>query len=423
VSEGVYGIEETTSAGQRLGWLDRKCRDAVRGRLAAIEHGRIELVDGLRRETFGVEGEAPAATVHVLDPRFYSSIALRGAVGAAEAYMDGSFDADDLTAAIRVIALNRKALDHLDGGVTNLVKPLFRLAHRLRRNDLQGSRRNIAAHYDLGNDFFALFLDPTLTYSSAIFERPDMTLEEASKAKYERLCRKLALSPNDHLLEVGTGWGGMAIHAASRHGCRVTTTTISREQFELARERIDAAGLSDRVEVIFEDYRELRGRYDKLVSVEMIEAVGAEHWDDYFRVCSERLAEDGIMAIQAISVRDQDLSSSLKSVDFIKKYIFPGGQLVALSAIADSMKRMTDLRVSHYEDISEHYAETLRRWRRRFDENLDAIRALGLDDHFVAMWRFYLSYCEASFMERATHAFQMVFEKPFVRGPAPLGAL
>jgi len=403
--------------------MDRTWREAVRSRLSAIRHGRIELVDGLGRDHFGEEAATPAATVRVLDPRFYSTIALRGAIGAAEAYMDGYFETDELTDAIRVIALNRKALDHLDGGVAHLVKPLFRLAHRLRRNDLNGSRRNIAAHYDLGNDFFSLFLDPTLTYSSAIFDREGLSLEQASLAKYERLCRKLSLSSDDHLLEIGTGWGGMAIHAAGRFGCRVTTTTISREQFELATERVRDAGLEDRIEVIFEDYRELKGRYDKLVSIEMIEAVGAEHWDDYFRVCSERLDEHGVMAIQAISVRDQDLASSLKSVDFIKKYIFPGGQLVALTAIGDAMTRATDLRVVHYEDITHHYAETLRRWRRRFDEKVDAVRALGLDDRFVAMWRFYLCYCEASFMERATHAFQMVFEKPMVRRPPILGAL
>lgn len=415
MSEGAYEARESATPTTKASFLDRKCRDAVRGRLAAIHHGRIDLVDGLRRDRFGREGAMPAATVTVLDPRFYTSIALRGAIGAAEAFMDGHFEADDLTNAIRVIALNRKALDHLDGGVVYLVKPLFRLAHRLRHNDPTGSRRNIAAHYDLGNDFFALFLDPTLTYSSAIFEHDGMSLEEASRAKYDRLCTKLSLASGDHLLEIGTGWGGMAIHAASRYGCRVTTTTISREQFDLARERVRAAGLADRVEVLFEDYRELRGRYDKLVSIEMIEAVGAEHWDDYFRVCSERLHDHGIMALQAISVRDQDLPNSLKSVDFIKKYIFPGGQLVALTAIGESMARATDLRAVHYEDITDHYAETLRRWRHRFDENADRVRALGLDDRFMEMWTFYLCYCEASFMERATHAFQMVFEKPMVR--------
>ena len=393
------------------------------GRLSAIWIGHLRLVDGDEEILFGNEDEEPGATIIVEDPAFYARIALRGGIGAAEAWMDGLFRAEDLTSAIRVIALNRKALDHLDGGPVSFLKPLLRVAHRLRRNDLEGSRRNIAAHYDLGNEFFELFLDPTLTYSSAIFDRPDVSLEQASIAKYDRLCRKLDLGPDDHLLEIGTGWGGMAIHAARTYGCRVTTTTISQEQYDLAKQRVAAAGLADRVEILFEDYRNLRGRYDKLVSIEMIEAVGSDHWDDYFRVCSEALKPDGIMAIQAISVRDQDMASSLKSVDFIKKYIFPGGQLVSLSAICDSMTRATDLRVAHFEDITEHYAETLRRWRRRMVQNLSEIRALGLPERFLAMWTYYLCYCEASFMERSTHAFQMVFEKPLLRRAPIMGKL
>jgi len=423
MTEGVFESQTPTAAGQWDGWLTRKLRSAVHRRLAQITMGRLDLVDGLEHIRFGTAGSDPSATIRVLDPRFYSSVAIRGAIGAAEAWMDGFFEADDLTDAIRVIALNRKALDHLDGGLTRLVKPAFRFAHRLRRNDVDGSRRNIAAHYDLGNDFFSLFLDPTLTYSSAIFDEAGMSLEQGSVAKYDRLCRKLRLAADDHLLEIGTGWGGMAIHAARHYGCRVTTTTISKEQFSFARERVRSEGLEDRVEVLCKDYRALEGQYDKLVSIEMIEAVGAEHWDEYFRVCSERLRPDGLMAIQAISVRDQDLDSSLDSVDFIKKYIFPGGQLVSVTAIAGSMTRATDLRFAHYEDITDHYAETLRRWRHRMSENIDAIRALGLDEPFLAMWNYYLCYCEASFMERATHAFQAVFEKPLVRGAPILGAI
>ena len=423
MNDGLYELEANLVDPAARGWLERRLRDAVRSKLGSLQVGRIDLIDGDERERFGSDEGGPAASVRVLDPRFYSSIALRGAIGSAEAYMDGHFEADDLVNAIRVIALNRKALDHLDGGAARLLRPLLRLGHRLRRNDLEGSRRNIAAHYDLGNDFFSLFLDPTLSYSSALFECDDATLEEASIAKLDRLCRKLALAPDDHLLEIGTGWGGLAIHAARRYGCRVTTTTISREQFELARERVRAAGLADRVEVLFEDYRLLRGRFDKLVSVEMIEAVGAEHWDAYLRVCSERLRDDGLFALQAISVRDQDLASSLESVDFIKKYIFPGGQLVSVGALTASMTRASDLRIAHYEDITDHYAKTLRHWRARFEANLPAIAALGLDERFVRMWRFYLCYCEASFMERATHAFQMVFEKPMVRRAPLLGRL
>lgn len=423
MTEGVFDSHRSTLDGRTDTWWTRRMSRAVASRLSRITMGCLELVDGPHHERFGVPGSEPSARITVLDPRFYSSIALRGAIGAGEAYMEGWFDADDLTDAIRVIALNRKALDHLDGGFANLVKPVFRLAHRLRGNDVTGSRRNIAAHYDLGNDFFALFLDPTLTYSSGIFATEGLSLEDGSNAKYERLCRKLDLSADDHLLEIGSGWGGMAIHAASRHGCRVTTTTISREQYAYTQERVRQAGLEDRIEVLCRDYRDLDGLYDKLVSIEMIEAVGAEHWDEYFRVCSERLRPDGLMAIQAISVRDQDLASSLESVDFIKKYIFPGGQLVSVTAITGSMARATDLRLAHYEDITDHYAETLRRWRARMGENIEAIRELGLGESFLAMWRYYLCYCEASFMERATHAFQAVFEKPLVRRTPTLGTI
>ena len=423
MKHGTYELGATLREVPARGWLERRLRTAVESKLAAIALGRIDLVDGGERTRFGRDDGGPEASVRVLDPRFYASIALRGALGAAEAYMDGLYEADDLVDAIRVIALNRKALDHLDGGTARLLRPLLRLGHRLRDNDLAGSRRNIAAHYDLGNDFFALFLDDTLSYSSAIFERDDATLEQASVAKLDRLCRKLALGPGDHLLEIGSGWGGLAIHAASRYGCRVTTTTISREQYELARERVRAAGVADRVELLFEDYRQLRGRYDKLVSVEMIEAVGAEHWDSYFRVCSERLRDDGLFALQAISVRDQDLASSLRSVDFIKKYVFPGGQLVSVGALTAAMTRASDLRVAHYEDITDHYAKTLRHWRARLEARLPEVAALGLDERFVRMWRFYLCYCEASFRERATHAFQMVFEKPMARNAPLLGRL
>jgi cyclopropane-fatty-acyl-phospholipid synthase len=387
----------------------------VLARLRRISGGEITLHSGDAVERLGQPDADLATTVSVRDPRFYRSLALRGPMGAAEAYMDGHWRCDDLTALIRIMARNRRALESLDRGVARAARVPLRLLHALRRNTRGGSRRNITAHYDLGNDFFALFLDPTWTYSCGIFEDPASTMEEASTAKYERVSRKLELEPADHVLEIGGGWGGFAIHAAGRYGCRVTTTTISRAQYELAQKRVAEAGLSDRVEVLLEDYRELRGEYDKLASIEMIEAVGDRYLDAFFRACSERLRPRGRMLLQAITIPDQGYELSKRSVDFIKRYIFPGGQLVSIGAVCASVARTGDMRPTHLEDITPHYAETLRRWRTRMFENLDRIRALGLPDRFVRMWEYYLCYCEGGFRERAIGAVQMLLEKPLSR--------
>ncbi|HNO60900.1 MAG TPA: cyclopropane-fatty-acyl-phospholipid synthase family protein, partial [Plasticicumulans sp.] len=276
-------------------------------------------------------------------------------------------------------------------------------------------RANIAAHYDLGNAFYQTFLDETLMYSCALFEHPGMSLAEASQAKNERICRKLGLRAGDHVLEIGTGWGGFALHAAGRHGCRVTTTTISREQYELARERVAAAGLGNRVTVLFEDYRELAGRYDKLVSIEMIEAVGHRWFDTYFRTCSRLLAPDGQMLLQAITIRDQEYARTKRSVDFIQRHVFPGGCLPSVQALADTVARVTDLRALHLEDIGPHYATTLRHWRERFLANLDRVRALGFDDTFLRLWEYYLAYCEGGFAERYLGTVQLLLAKPECR--------
>ncbi|MCH2184919.1 cyclopropane-fatty-acyl-phospholipid synthase family protein [Myxococcota bacterium] len=404
-------------------FIDRWARGGVFATIGRIQLGEVVVQEGDSEVRFGNPATGPSARIVVLDGKFFSSMARRGAMGAAESYIAGDWRSPDLTALIQVVALNRKALDHLDSRLAKLFHPFFRVIHWMHDNSRKGSRRNIAEHYDLGNDFFELFLDPTLTYSCALFTRKDMSLEEASLAKYERICQKLNLQAGDRVLEVGTGWGGFAIHAVSQYDCHVTTTTISEEQFLLARERIKKAGFEDRVTVLMKDYRDLEGTFDKLVSIEMIEAVGHQHWDEYFRACSERLTPQGIMAIQAISVRDQDFSSSKVSVDFIKKYIFPGGQLVSHAALIEAMSRASDLHVVHFEDITAHYAETLKRWRSQLFENLDKVKALGLPDAFIAMWEFYLCYCEGSFRERSTYGFQMVFEKPLCRRTPILGEI
>jgi cyclopropane-fatty-acyl-phospholipid synthase len=385
--------------------------------------GELAVVDAGERYDFGCKDTGPSAAIHVDDPLFYRYIVTGGAIGGAEAYMDGHFHCDDLTSVIRIMALNRKAIDHMEGKGGHLWQPVLRMWHWLNRNNYSGSQKNIATHYDLGNDFFELFLDPTLTYSCGVFDSKEASMEQASIAKYDRLCRKLGLTKDDHVLEIGTGWGGFAIHAATHYGCRVTTTTISREQYDLAQQRVREAGVDDRVELLFKDYRDLEGTYDKLVSIEMIEAVGIRHWDDYFRVCGERLGPEGIMALQAISVRDQDFANSKKSVDFIKRYIFPGGQLVSHAALTQAMARASDLHITHFEDITAHYALTLGRWHDRMLENVDRMRAMGLPDRFLAMWEYYLCYCQGSFAERAIGVFQMVFEKPLCRRDPLLGEL
>jgi cyclopropane-fatty-acyl-phospholipid synthase len=415
VSEAIAELEGGRAAGASRGRLDRLTRSLVHGRLARLRRGRLTLVEAGEAHSFGDPHAELHATIYVRSPSFYRAVAARGALGGAEAYMDGAWSADDLVAVVRILALDRHALSRLDGSGARLARPALRLLHALRRNTREGSRRNIAAHYDLGNEFFELFLDPTLTYSCGVFERPDASMEEASIAKYERVCRKLGIGPGDRVLEIGTGWGGFALHAAGRHGCRVTSATISRRQLEGARLRVAAAGLGGRVEVRLEDYRDLRGRFDALVSIEMIEAVGHRNFDAYFRACSERLQPDGAMLLQAITVSDRDFEASTRSVDFIKRHVFPGGQLASIGAVCASVARATDLRLTHLEDLSAHYVETLRRWRARMLENLDAMRALGHSDRFLRMWEFYLCYCEGAFQEREIGVVQLVLEKPASR--------
>lgn len=394
---------------------DRLLRRVVFQRLRGLARGRLILVDADGLHAFGPGDDGPQVRVEILDPGVWTRIALRGTVGVGEAYVDGGWRADDLTALVRLFVLNKPVMDGMERGLARLALPLLRLWHWLHPNTRHGSRANIAAHYDLGNAFYQTFLDETLMYSCALFERPDMSLAEASRAKNERICRKLGLRAGDHVLEIGTGWGGFALHAAGRHGCRVTTTTISREQYELARERVAAAGLGDRITVLFEDYRELAGRYDQLVSIEMIEAVGHRWFDTYFRTCSRLLAPDGQMLLQAITIRDQEYARTKRSVDFIQRHVFPGGCLPSVQALADTVARVTDLRALHLEDIGPHYATTLRHWRERFLANLDRVRALGFDETFLRLWEYYLAYCEGGFAERYLGTVQLLLAKPDCR--------
>ena len=397
LSRGLEGLAERT----------------LRARLAGLAHGQLTIVDGARRDTYGRATPRCAlqATVQVRDRRFYTEVAFGGSVGAGESFMAGDWTVDDLTALVRILLVNRGLLDGLDGGWSRLAEPARRALHAAARNTRTGSRRNIAAHYDIGNDFFELFLDPTMMYSCAVYEREDMTLEQAQIAKLDRLCRKLDLQPGDHLLEIGTGWGALALHAARHYGCRVTTTTISHEQHALARQRIDAAGLAECITLRLDDYRDLDGRYDKLVSVEMIEAVGHHYFDTFFRRCSELLVPGGTMVLQSITIDDRQYESARDSVDFIKRHIFPGCCIPSVTALAQSAARASALRIVDLEDIGPHYATTLAAWRRNLFANAERVRERGYSEALLRMWHFYLSYCEGGFAERALGDVQIVLQE------------
>jgi cyclopropane-fatty-acyl-phospholipid synthase len=405
----------------RVAIADRFLRDKLLARLESLREGRITLSEGSEARSFG--SGAMHATVHVHSPRFYREAALGGSLGAAEAFLRGTWSCDDLTALFRILLRNADVMDGLETGLARVGAAMARRILNLRRNTVEGSRRNIEDHYDLGNDFFRLFLDESMTYSAAIFERPDSTLFEASMAKIDRLCRKLDLQPSDHLVEIGAGWGALAVHAAQRYGCRVTTTTISRQQHEVARERIAAAGLEGRITLVMEDYRNLRGAFDKLVSVEMIEAVGHEYLGEYFRTCCRLLKPDGTMAIQAIVMAEHRYAQYLRTPDFIQRYVFPGSHIPAMSAMMKATAQGTDLTPMHLEDITPHYAQTLRLWRQNFQSNLDAVRALGYPGRFIRLWDYYLCYCEAGFEERNVLDMQLVLGRGRNRRSPILGVV
>ena len=400
--------------------MDGWARKLVLARLEELHWGRLTIAEGANSREFGSgRPDQPSTTVVVHSPGFFSAVAFRGSLGAAEAYIDGAWSCDDIVALIRIMIRNESVLRSVEGGWAKLAAPAARVVHRLRRNTRRGSRRNIAAHYDLGNEFYGLFLDATMTYSAGIFEREDATLTEAQQAKYDRLCRRLSLASGDRVAEIGCGWGGFAVYAASNYGCHVTGVTLSREQVDYARRRVGSLGLDDRIELRLQDYRDLTGTFDKLVSIEMIEAVGHQYLDEFFRVCSRLLVPDGQMALQAITIADQRYSEHLRTVDFMKRYIFPGGCLVSVSAVCDATTRATDLRPVELVDISPHYARTLRCWRQRFQARLGEVRSMGFPERFIRLWEYYLSYCEGAFTERYVGDVQMIFQKPLCRTDRP----
>ena len=409
----------------RIGrFLDECSRRMVFRRLANLSQGSLAVVDGGRCRTFGPSVEVESTLeLHVRDSRFYLCLAFGGSLGAAEAYLRGYWDCDRLVDLLRLFCRDTTVSGRLEGRLALWTAPWRTMAHRLRKNTLGGSRRNIAAHYDLGDDFFSRFLDETMAYSCGIFPNPQSTLHEASLAKFERACHKLQLSAEDHVLEIGSGWGGFAVYAAQNYGCRVTTTTISRRQYEFTLRRVQEEDLTDRVTVLCEDYRNLVGQFDKLVSIEMIEAVGYKFLDTYFRACSGLLKPNGMMLLQAITIPDQRFDRYRRSVDFIQRYVFPGGCLPSLGAICDSLGRATDMRPVHLEDLTAHYPRTLEHWRHRFHGNIDQIRTQGFSEAFLHLWEFYFCYCEAGFRERMTGDVQLLLCKPQCRRPAILPVL
>jgi len=425
-------IEVGNPARHAGGGIDRLLRARLIATLGELRGGRIRIEDAFGSITVGTDYDT-ANTVplrlRVDDIAFYRAIAARGSVGAGESYMAGQWRCDDLVRLVRLLVRNRDLLDRMESGLAWLGGMALRGWHALRRNSRDGSRRNIAAHYDLGNDFFELFLSADLMYSSAMWhgdaDNDDVagdgdSLDAASTRKLERICRKLRLQRGDRVIEIGTGWGGFAIHAARHHGCHVTTTTISREQHALASQRVDEAGLSDRVTLLLQDYRDLDGHFDKLVSIEMVEAIGAPYLDTYFAKVGELLKPDGLALVQAITIEDHRYAQALRTVDFIKRHVFPGSFIPSIEALVGAKTRSSDLALVHLEDFGQSYALTLQAWRRRFMARLHDVRRQGFDERFIRMWEFYLAYCEGAFREGSIGVAQLLMAKPRTRSASSL---
>ncbi|MCO8168224.1 cyclopropane-fatty-acyl-phospholipid synthase family protein [Pseudomonas sp. 21LCFQ02] len=398
-------------------------RKGVLRQLGNLRQGQLVIVEGNERQVFGRAGALLQGEIQVLDSALWGMVASNGSIGAAEAFIHGYWTTPDLTAVVRIFVSNLDVLDAMEGGLARLTRPLLHGLHWLNRNTRQGSRKNIEAHYDLGNRLFEQFLDPTMMYSAAQFRSADDTLEQAQLNKLERICQKLDLKPEDHLLEIGTGWGSMAIYAAQHYGCRVTTTTLSKEQFAYTEQRLIDLGLQDRVTLLLEDYRDLSGEYDKLVSIEMIEAVGHRFLPTYFKQCASLLKPDGLMLLQAITIREQRYEQARRNVDFIQRYIFPGGALPSVHKMLEIVGSDTDMNLLHMEDFGLHYARTLRLWHDNFRQAHTQLKELGYDDYFLRLWEFYLCYCEGGFIERTIGTAQLLLAKPQAQRSPLLGKL
>ncbi|HBP46302.1 MULTISPECIES: cyclopropane-fatty-acyl-phospholipid synthase family protein [Pseudomonas] len=394
-------------------------RRGVLRQLSQLKSGHLVITENGERLIFGDSGAGLVGEVQIHDTSVWGMIASNGSIGAGEAFIHGYWSSPDLTKVIRVLVSNMDVLDAMEGGLARLGRPLIRGLHWINRNTRKGSQKNIAAHYDLGNDMFEQFLDPTMMYSAAQFLTADDTLEQAQLNKLQRICQKLDLKPADHLLEIGTGWGSMALYAAQHYGCKVTTTTLSKEQFDYTQTRIEALGLQEQVTLLLEDYRDLTGQYDKLVSIEMIEAVGHHFLPSYFKQCARLLKPHGLMLLQAITIREQRYEQAKSSVDFIQRYIFPGGALPSVQKMLEIVGKDTDMNLMHMEDFGLHYAKTLRLWHENFRRAHGRLTELGYDEYFLRLWEFYLCYCEGGFLERSIGTAQLLLAKPAAM-PEPL---
>jgi len=420
-SPSLTSAKDSVRAGNGLG--AGLLRQAVMRQLRQLRHGHLVIIEGDERLEFGDPHASLRAEIQVQDGALWGMVAGNGSIGAGEAYIHGYWTTPDLTAVVRVFVSNLDVLDAMERGLAQLGRPLMQGLHWLNRNTRKGSRKNIAAHYDLGNNLFEQFLDPSMMYSAAQFRSADDSLEQAQLNKLERICQKLALKPDDHLLEIGTGWGSMALYAATHYGCRVTTTTLSQEQYAYTAKRIAEQGLQQRITLLRKDYRDLDGQFDKLVSIEMIEAVGHRFLPTYFQQCARLLKDHGLMLLQAITIRDQRYEQAKNSVDFIQRYIFPGGALPSMQKMLEIIGSQTDMSLQHMEDFGQHYARTLRLWHHNLHQARHKLEQLGYDEHFYRLWEFYLCYCEGGFIERTIGTAQLLLAKPAARPEPLLGPL
>jgi len=399
--------------------LDKVCKTILFSKFKQLKHGHLMIIDKTQDNPVTIEfGEANAhlkSEIIVYRTSFFSRTLLGGSIGNGESYVDGDWDVQNLTNLVRIFVLNRELLQSIDGGIGSLLQPVQKVFHGLRQNTINGSLENIRSHYDIGNDFFKLFLDDTMMYSCALYEDKSYDLKQASMNKIETICKKLELKSTDHLVEVGTGWGSLAIFAAKTYDCKVTTTTISSEQYNYAVQKVKEAGLEDKITILFEDYRKLTGVFDKLVSVEMIEAVGLNNLDTYFEKCSSLIKPEGMMVLQAITIRDQYYKNAKNSVDFIQRHIFPGTGIPSVNAIMSSITKKTDMVLVDQKDFAEDYAHTLRDWSLRLSSSKDEITKLGYPSFLYRLWQYYFSYCEGGFRERAIGLSQITFTKPNYR--------
>ncbi|MFD2817918.1 SAM-dependent methyltransferase [Paraglaciecola chathamensis] len=414
----MMNSEQTLQAIESLSWQDKISRQIMLKIFASLPEGEMVIKEnGVLVDVFGEKGSDLHAEINFIDLRAYRHLLFGGSIASGETYTDGMWTTPNLTNVIRIFARNLPMLDRWESKMEWLALPLRKLSHLARRNSASQARKNIAEHYDLGNKLYTRFLDETMMYSSAIYPHQDADLHQAQQHKLKTICEKLQLSASDHLLEIGTGWGGLAVYAAKHYGCKVTTTTISEEQYRFAEQWVAKENLQDKITLLKKDYRLLDGQYDKLVSIEMIEAVGKEYLPTFFEQCSNRLKKDGVMLLQAITISDQRLNSYAKSVDFIQKHIFPGGFLPSQLLINQHLKKHTDMMIRDLHDIGLDYAKTLQHWHQAFNNNIDALAKDGYDERFSNMWRYYFSYCEGGFLERTISTVQLVLSKPAYSAP------